>query len=80
MVQQTAPPDDGRRPFPHQPTPFLGRERELSEIVERLTDRDCRLLSLVGPGGIGKTRLAIEVATRLDQSEVFPEGAYLVPL
>ncbi len=49
------------RPKPHnlpaQVTPFIGREAELAEVVDRLHDHDCRLLTLVGPGGVGKTRL-----------------------
>jgi predicted ATPase/DNA-binding SARP family transcriptional activator len=49
--------------------PFIGRQRELTEITYRLGDSSCRLLTLVGPGGIGKTRLAIEVARRLDCPE-----------
>jgi predicted ATPase/DNA-binding NarL/FixJ family response regulator len=54
-------------------TPFVGRLRELTEIASRLNDPNCRLLTLVGPGGIGKTRLALESARQ------FPE-AYFVPL
>ena len=48
--------------LPVQSTPIIGRESELAQIDERLSDPDCRLLSLVGPGGIGKTRLALEAA------------------
>jgi predicted ATPase len=48
--------------FPAQTTPFVGRRHELAELLRRLRDPDCRLLTLVGPGGIGKTRLAIEAA------------------
>ena len=48
--------------LPSQPTPFIGRENELTEISNLLQTPDCRLLTLVGPGGIGKTRLALEVA------------------
>jgi predicted ATPase/class 3 adenylate cyclase len=55
---------------------FLGREREIGEIVE-LT-RDARLITLVGPGGIGKTRLAIELARSVETS--FPDGAWMVDL
>ena len=43
-------------------TPFVGRAVELGQVVERLRDSDCRLITLVGPGGIGKSRLAVEAA------------------
>lgn len=70
--------------LPPQPTPFVGRERELAEIIRRLTDRHCRLLTLVGPGGIGKTRLALQVAQTLIHSALdegfFRHGTYFVPL
>ena len=45
--------------LPSQATPFIGREKELAKITRRLKDSTCRLLTLVGPGGIGKTRLAL---------------------
>jgi transcriptional regulator with XRE-family HTH domain len=48
-----------------QLTPFVGRATELWEVAHLLTDPACRLLTLVGLGGIGKTRLAIEVAQTL---------------
>ncbi len=64
--------------FPTQPTPFIGRETELAEIAKRLQNPDCRLLTLVGPGGIGKTRLAIQTA--IEQSGLFGDGLYFVPL
>ena len=51
--------------LPAQPTPFVGRASEIDDLLDRLADPNCRLLTLVGPGGIGKTRLSIEVATRL---------------
>jgi predicted ATPase len=57
---------------------FVGRERELRELKIRLEDPDRRLLTLVGPGGCGKTRLAIEAAHR--QIGRFKQGVYLVPL
>jgi DNA-binding SARP family transcriptional activator/predicted ATPase len=65
-------------------TPFVGRKRELEELRDRLRDRDCRLLTVVGPGGIGKTRLAIELAQRLIQvttgQRPFQHGVFFVPL
>lgn len=50
--------------LPVPPTRLLGRSRELTGIVARLEDPDVRLLTLTGPGGIGKTRLALEAAVR----------------
>src|SRR5450756_169939 len=55
---------------------FLGRERELGDLARMAGES--RLLTLVGPGGIGKTRLAIEFARSLESS--FPEGAWFVDL
>ena len=53
-----------RTNLPVPPTPFLGRELELREVVELLSRDDVRLLTLSGPGGTGKTRLAIQSAPR----------------
>jgi predicted ATPase/DNA-binding SARP family transcriptional activator len=64
--------------LPESTTPFIGREEELAQIGQRLRDGSYRLLSLVGPGGIGKTRLAIESARQ--NLHLFPDGAYFVPL
>ncbi len=64
--------------LPEQPTPFVGRETELAEIADRLENPACRLLTLVGPGGIGKTRLALQAAT--EALDAFLHGAYLAPL
>jgi predicted ATPase/DNA-binding SARP family transcriptional activator len=46
-------------------TPFLGRKRELAEVSRLLAAPECRLLTLVGPGGMGKTRLAVQVANQV---------------
>jgi predicted ATPase/class 3 adenylate cyclase len=62
-------------PFP--PTPFIGRERELALLKRLLSDPTIRLITLVGPGGIGKTRLAIEAAHKNSHSF---HGVYFVPL
>jgi predicted ATPase/DNA-binding NarL/FixJ family response regulator len=50
------------RSLPTYPVPFIGRGEELKQIAALLSDPTCHLLTLVGPGGIGKTRLALEVA------------------
>jgi transcriptional regulator with XRE-family HTH domain len=58
--------------------PFLGRERELVAIAQLLQNPDCHLLTLVGAGGIGKTRLALEVASK--HHGTFADGVHFVPL
>jgi predicted ATPase/DNA-binding SARP family transcriptional activator/Tfp pilus assembly protein PilF len=68
-----------RHNLPIQPTPFVGRAEELAEIRHLLLDdAECRILTLVGPGGIGKTRLALRAAE--EALGAFPHGIYLVPL
>jgi predicted ATPase/class 3 adenylate cyclase len=64
--------------LPLHHTPFFGRQQEIAEITARITDGNVRLLSIVGPGGMGKTRLALEVAVGL--LEQFPYGVYFVQL
>jgi predicted ATPase/DNA-binding SARP family transcriptional activator len=76
-ARQAPAPATQARPLPPQPTPFLGREEELEEIAVLLADSACRLLSVVGPGGMGKTRLALRVAER--HAEEGGEAAF-VPL
>ena len=62
--------------LPAEATSFVGRRRELAELRKKLTN--VRIVSLVGPGGVGKTRLAIRAAT--DLARAFPAGAWLVEL
>ena len=73
-AQAAEPPHN----LPIQSTPFVGREIELVEIAARLEDRECRLLTLVGVGGSGKTRLALEVAAR--QFQRYPQGVFFFSL
>jgi predicted ATPase/class 3 adenylate cyclase len=63
---------------PATPEPLVGRKRELAELVRLFSRDDCRLVTLTGPGGIGKTRLAIAAAAELVES--FEDGAVLVEL
>lgn len=69
-------PSAARLPKPH--TTFVGRERELAELEALLLDESCRLVTVVGPGGVGKTRLALAAAQRL--GERFSSGSLFVPL
>ncbi len=66
--------------LPPQPTAFVGRPRELAEIETSLLKPDCRLLTLVGMGGAGKTCLALRAAERLLHSGAFLNGVYFVSL
>jgi predicted ATPase/DNA-binding SARP family transcriptional activator len=69
------PPGTIPHNLPTKTTPFIGRAQELADLLRRLTDPACRLLTLIGPGGIGKTRLALEAAqTLLDGDEDAPSA------
>jgi predicted ATPase/class 3 adenylate cyclase len=68
----------GMKNLPAPRTSFVGRASELDEIDRLLDDSECRLLTLVGPGGAGKTRLALEAAAR--RVEQYPHGVHFVPL
>ncbi len=69
---------DTHHHLPLQPTSLIGREREVAEISALLKQPEMRLLTLLGPGGIGKTRLAIAVATQM--RSFFVGGTYFVGL
>lgn len=71
-LQSTPPPHN----LPTMPTTFIGRELEIQRAREILISS--RLLTITGPGGIGKTRLAVQVATEV--MDHFPQGVFWVPL
>ena len=63
------------------PTPassFIGRERELADVTALIEREDARIITLTGPGGTGKTRLAVEAARKV--ADTFPDGIFWVPL
>ena len=68
----------GNRPtnLPVQATPLVGRDREVGDVIELLRRPDVRAVTLTGPGGIGKTRLALQAAAEL--LEDFPNGVHFV--
>ena len=66
------------QPLPIPATPFIGREAEMAHLAELLADPACRLLTIVGPGGIGKTRLALQTA--VGHQPVFSDGVIWVSL
>jgi class 3 adenylate cyclase len=70
--------DAYRNNLPLQPTPLVGREKEVSEVCDLLWHDETRLLTLTGPGGTGKTRLALQAAA--DLLEDFSDGAFLAQL
>jgi len=70
--------DSSAHNLPLQPTPFIGREVELAQIEDYLDAPDCRLLTLIGPGGVGKTRLAYQAAA--SKAGDFASGVCAVPL
>ena len=88
LPPRAAPPD---QPAPPQSVPtnltrplsaFIGRSQEFVYISQRITAADCRLLTIVGPGGMGKTSLALAVGQQLlrMQPTAFPDGIFFVPL
>lgn len=82
MIPQEFPPIHSLSAHPHslpsQATAFVGRENEIDELKKMVDNPRCRLINLVGPGGIGKTRLALQVAA--EKIENFKDGVYFVPL
>lgn len=82
ITSAAAPPPHN---VPPQLTPLVGRERELAEIAAYLNNPKVQLITLVGPGGIGKTRLALQAAARCIDPESnlearFADGVFIIPL
>src|SRR6266480_7303991 len=67
-----------RHNLPAQLTPLMGRKQEVTAVDTLLRHPEVRLLTLTGPGGVGKTRLGLQVAT--DLLDDFPDGVCFVPL
>jgi len=67
-----------RTNLPVPATPFVGRTRELGTVIRHASDPSVQLLTLTGPGGTGKTRLALQAAGEI--AEQFPGGVFWVPL
>ncbi len=77
-LETVSPPKPTHSHLPVSPTPLIGREQETRTISKQLLEPSCRLLTLTGTGGIGKTRLAIEVGHILKPH--FADGVYFVSL
>jgi predicted ATPase/DNA-binding SARP family transcriptional activator/Tfp pilus assembly protein PilF len=77
-VQREVAPLLNQNNLPVNMTAFVGRQNELLEVRNRVLDPECRLLTLVGAGGIGKTRLALEVARQSEDE--FQDGVIFVSL
>jgi predicted ATPase/class 3 adenylate cyclase len=64
--------------LPLQPSPLIGREREVEEICRRLRSTEVRILTLTGPGGTGKTRVSVQAASEL--TDEYEDGVFFVAL
>ena len=67
--------------IPAQSTPFIGRQSVLQTLQDKLLETDTRLLTILGTGGMGKSRILIELAQRIaDKGQFFQDGIYFIPL
>lgn len=67
-----------RKGIPRPRTPLVGRRQTIATVLQLIQRHDVGLVTLTGPGGVGKTRVALQAAT--DAIPVFAEGAVFVPL
>lgn len=80
-IQSTAPARAPLLRFPQEHAKFLGRATELAQLTAYFREEGCRLVTLIGPGGSGKTRLAMEaVSHHLLHLPIFADGIIFVPL
>lgn len=81
-LEKASPPARDMAPLrvelPVPATPFVGRERDLERIAALVADPACRLMTLTGPGGVGKTRLALQAAHQAASD--YADGVFFVPL
>lgn len=77
-VEYSSPGAGRKHNFPAQVTSLVGRDRQIEGVRAALADEHTRLLTVTGPPGVGKTRLALVVASEL--ASCFADGAYFVPL
>jgi DNA-binding SARP family transcriptional activator/predicted ATPase len=77
-IEMVSPASLTQQKMPHPTTAFIGRREELHQIRELLAAPSCRLLTILGPGGCGKTRLAISASRQ--SVDTFPDGLYFIPL
>ena len=71
---------DALRSVPYPPTPIIGRLKETAAATAMVLDPTVRLLTLTGPGGVGKTHLALEVSNRVLHANAMSDGVVFVPL
>jgi len=81
VLASIATPEKVRNNLPSDTTPFIGRESELALLDELILAEDSHLVTIAGPGGMGKTRLALAYAQRqLARGERFPDGIFFIDL